>query len=562
MNSTVLKRSLFTLSPLILFVLLILSPVRASAAAKFYISPASQSYKVGDKITASVMVDTGGQAINAAEGTVTYSSDILEYQSVSTGGSVFTFWTQGPTGGNTSVSFGGGLSHPGYNGSSGKVVTITWKAKTNGSATIAINGQKILANDGAGTNIYGGEKGATYIIGLAATPKPGSPVVSSSTHPDQSKWYTSRTVNLAWAKSSNVTGYSYSLDQSPGTDPSSAAVDALAKSYDLTGDGVWYFHIKGKIATGFTGNTHFKIQVDSIGPDKFTVTIENDGSATNPKPKVTFETKDSGSGIEKYEATLDGGAPFAIKSGDTLPKLKPGSHTISVKAFDKAGNVQEATVKFEVEGVNPPVIVDWTTVVRLLDSANFIGQSAADDTIIVYLEGKEVERFKAKDKQVPFSKVTGKQHLFAAEGDIAWEYRYSQILSPGEHPFTFSLINTAGAESAITEQYKVKVVADTIKIGNFIFKTNQVILALLLLILILLLITAIQGMRIHTLLVRCGTGFISGAKRLRALLRNEEKIIMSDIDTTLPNRELKVKQVKKQLKEEIHKTIEDEEQKL
>ena len=139
--------------------------MKAGGSASVLISTASGNYSVGSTVTASVYVNTGGVPINAVEGTVNYSSEYLEFQSVSTSDSIFAFWTRGPIGGGESTTFGGGLSYPGYTGSSGKILTITWKAKKEGSVSVNWSGVRVLANDGEGTNIYGAAYGANFTIG-------------------------------------------------------------------------------------------------------------------------------------------------------------------------------------------------------------------------------------------------------------------------------------------------------------------------------------------------------------------------------------------------------------
>ncbi len=225
-----------------------LSIPHALAAASFYVSPSSGTYAVGTTVSANVMIDSGGDAINAGEGEVFFSSDILEYQSISTSGSIFTFWTSGPSGSSTKVSFGGGLSNPGYSGGAGKVVTITWKAKKEGIGAVTINGNKILANDGVGTNLYNTSSSAHFTISsTGTTEKPGiaSPIVQSSTHPNQSTWYNSRSVSLSWS-SSGAKEYAYSYDRTSLTDPSGADSPTTNRTYDVASDGIWYFHVKGK----------------------------------------------------------------------------------------------------------------------------------------------------------------------------------------------------------------------------------------------------------------------------------------------------------------------------
>jgi len=336
-------------------VLLNHSLVAKAASANFSLSPSSGSVNVGDTLTASVIISTD-TPINAGEGSVIYPSDTLEFQSASGSGSIFSFWTNGPSGGATSAVFGGGLPSPGYNGGGGRVMTIVWKAKSVGSATVSIIGNKILANDGVGTNILSSSGGGSFTINVPGTPTTKKTEkaklvmsISSTSHPDQEKWFSNKNVALAWT-ANEAKSYLIAFDQSAETVPKEQTT-ATSKTYENNADGVWYFHAQAKGDSGVGTVAHFKAQVDTTPPEPFSVIINQDFGAFDPSPTVTFEAKDATSGIDHYEAMIDGGQPFAIKSGDNLPKQKQGDHTLIVKAFDKAGNIRESKADLKIGAI-------------------------------------------------------------------------------------------------------------------------------------------------------------------------------------------------------------------
>lgn len=147
-----------------ILVVWLIQPVVALAAS-FYLQPSKTTAKIGETVSVGVIIDSGGTAINAGEGSVSYAADVLEYQSLSIAGSIFTFWANGPAGNSSGVNFGGGLATPGYDGSGGKILTINFKAKAKGVTTIDLTGNKILANDGSGTNVLSGSSGTTVTVG-------------------------------------------------------------------------------------------------------------------------------------------------------------------------------------------------------------------------------------------------------------------------------------------------------------------------------------------------------------------------------------------------------------
>jgi len=61
---------------------------------------------------------------------------------------------------------------------------------------------------------------------------------------------------------------------------------------------------------------------------------------------------DSTSGLERIEVSLDGGASVTLPSdatGHTFLGLSDGAHAVTVRAIDRAGNVQTAIVRFAVD---------------------------------------------------------------------------------------------------------------------------------------------------------------------------------------------------------------------
>lgn len=531
-----------------------------AAAARYYFSPSSGSYSVGATVTATVVIDSGGQAINSGEGSVSFSSDKLQFQSVSTSGSIFTFWTSGPTGSATSVSFGGGLSNPGYTGVGGRVLTVTWKAIAAGTATVSISGGKILANDGYGTNVYSGASGASFAIGAKATPVPTKSVtIRSSTHGD-GQWTNNKKAEFTWSASIPVKGYYFAFDQSPGTSPAGTLTTKTSHTQDSIADGTWYFHVRASHATETIPVAHYKVLVDTVAPEEFTVTVDTGASETNPTPTLRFEAKDATSGIEKYEASIDGGAAFAIKSGDTLPKLSPGNHTIIIKAFDKAGNTRDSQATYKIVGIAPPKILDWTARVAILKPITFTGQSSETDTIVVYLNGKEVHRFVAKDLKIDQS-PTGDD----TAGQIVWKYTYGESLFPNNYEFTFRRIDSAGAESEPTKGYEVNVLGSVVTIGGFVLPAMYVVIGMLIFILILIILLLFFFVRLRRR-IRDGGGTVgSMAAALKRVLSRTEHEIIHDIEVTVPNSQSSsgvMREVKKDLKEKVKHTIEDEEKSL
>ncbi len=150
----------------------------SAQAATLSISPLSGSYPIGKTISVRVLVGSGGQSINAVSGLVTFSSDTLTLTGISKSG-IVTLWAQDPTysNANGTASFQGVILN-GYSGGSGTVLSLTFRAKAEGTATIGISGSgsSVLLNDGQGTNVLSSTSGATFSITRGTAPTPTQPV--------------------------------------------------------------------------------------------------------------------------------------------------------------------------------------------------------------------------------------------------------------------------------------------------------------------------------------------------------------------------------------------------
>jgi len=249
-------------------------PTANAGSASLYLSPSSGNYTVNNTFSVVGNINTGGVSINAAQGTLVFSPDKLSVVGISKGGSVFSLWTTEPTYSNSlgTISFGGGIPSPGYSGSAGKIITITFKARVSGTASVNWSSGAVLANDGKGTNILTNMNGGKYDLKAVVSPAeagtisikaPVKPDIVSSTHPEENKWYSDSTVEFSWEMPKNVTGVSIRFDQKPVSNPGPLS-DGLfnSKTYKDVDDGIWYLHLKLRNEYGWGDIEHFRVQID------------------------------------------------------------------------------------------------------------------------------------------------------------------------------------------------------------------------------------------------------------------------------------------------------------
>lgn len=356
--------------------LLFFLPLSADAAS-LYLSPATLTLTPGQVGTFSVYVESSAQAMNAVSGSVVVNG--VTVSSVSKAGSIISFWAAEPSAAGTQVSFEGVVLSPGYTGAAGKVLSFSVRAATAGTYSASFSSGSVLANDGNGTNITSGTRGATITVQAAAPAAPvekeeepasepatsSAPVVRSEEFSSPDEWYAVSSGTFAWDLPSGVTAVRTLLDQNKSSVPS-ILLDGRTTSRRVTDipEGVNYFHVQFKDAAGWGGIAHVRVAVD-ITPPSFTALNEIARSdTTTPRVSMSPDASDSVSGLAGFEASVDGSDYKPLThSGDaylTAP-LPPGSYELSVRAVDRAGNVSAVRkLSVAVEPIAGPVIESVT----------------------------------------------------------------------------------------------------------------------------------------------------------------------------------------------------------
>jgi hypothetical protein len=161
------------------FILSILG-LQVAISATLSISPSSSNVSESKSFTSTIYLNSGGQSINAVQGVINFPNDKLQVVSVSKSSSLVDFWVKDPSYSNSSgtINFEGAII-AGYSGSSGKILSVTFKPKSLGSANVTFSTAQALANDGSGTDVLSGTSPAKYTI--IEDEKPETPVVKETT---------------------------------------------------------------------------------------------------------------------------------------------------------------------------------------------------------------------------------------------------------------------------------------------------------------------------------------------------------------------------------------------
>jgi hypothetical protein len=471
-----------------------------AAGASLFLSPGNSTQVIGAKFSVTLKMNTGGQSVNAGQGTINFDKNLLKVLSVSKSGSIFTLWTEEPAFSNSAgtISFGGGIPRPGYTGAAGTICLISFQALKAGTANVSFSSGSLLANDGKGTNILSGLGSASYVITPPVTAPEGEkkppeqkpeepkeqttflkPEISSETHPDQSKWYKDRYAKLSWKLPEGVNGVSVILDHNTSGQPGDVSDGVFdAKEYNLESDGVWYFRAKLKDSRGWGTVGTYKIMVDTAAPAAFTIKVEQ-ADADN-WPIIYFKTEDALSGLAGYEIFVDNfqSAPIsagADKESLELSDLAGGKHSVMVKAKDLAGNETVSSVDFEMKSSLEPKVEDYS---KELSSENRFfasGTAAPGSTVILYIK-KEGE-----DKTISYSAVVD------ASGN--WSVVAKDKLDNGNYVFWAEGVNSKGIKSQPTPRLNFLVTPPIFaRIGSYVVNYFTVFASLLFLIVLIILL--------------------------------------------------------------------------
>jgi uncharacterized repeat protein (TIGR01451 family) len=201
--------------------------------------------------------------------------------------------------------------------------------------------------------------------------------VSSSTHPDQNKWYNGTDVVLTWTATDNsgVVSYIYELNRASGNITlTKTTQDNRFTAGDLL-DGLWYFHLQAVDATGNKSPVaYYMIKVDRTAPDgiaavqgysdpaKKALMVTDKVQNISPQPFFNWaESTDISSGLDFYRIYWgedSRGVPTEkVTRGEFRPAIKAEANRkyyLRGSVVDKAGNESPVTELFVVQYDNVP----------------------------------------------------------------------------------------------------------------------------------------------------------------------------------------------------------------
>ena len=338
-------------------------------AASLKINSSATTLAPGQSTTLYVVVNSEGVSINNAEATITFDPSIMDVLSVSKGGSVFSLWVEEPYFSNSSgvITFNGGVPTPGYNGSSGPVISIVVRAKKAGQAEFNFSSSAVRANDGLGTDVLVNKQGK--IISITAKEETiveeivqTAPIlstntslqISSPTHAVQDKWYKDKDPIYRWLLPKGVEAIQTAIDNNRSGSPRVVYTPPIKEKSirDLT-DGIWYFKARARSGGIWGPTSTYIVRIDSTPPINNNVEFIYDDQTKILT--INSSIVDETSGVDYYEVYINN-VFFKKVSADEFLKNNnfeinnSGENTVKFIAFDHAGNTVESVGNFTASG--------------------------------------------------------------------------------------------------------------------------------------------------------------------------------------------------------------------
>ncbi len=461
------------------FLLLWFAPLSADAATLSF-SQTSDSYVVGSTFAIGVYVGSPDMAMNAASGVVSFPWDKLEVVSISKTGSIISLWAQEPSFSNSAgtVNFEGIVMNPGFIGASGKIISITFRAKAVGQANLSFSTGSVLANDGSGTNILTGlrvavvnirEKPVPVAPSTENIPEDNAPMIVSTTHPDQAAWYADNNPEFSWNLPSDAREVRTLINGILKSAPNAREAELISrKKISGLSDGKYYFHLQIRTAAGWSGVAHYGVNIDMTPPKNFSITFPHGASSFEPQPVIIFNTEDAMSGISHYDVKVGKNDIGRISSTNLnpypLPPQPPGTYKVTVIAIDKAGNSASALANYTIEKIEEPIIISYPKEILFNDLVNIRGITYQNSDISVSI----------RQGEMLISQENSRSNTL---GDFS--IIVTKRLEPGIYTFTVSVTDSRGAKSNETEAYTIVVKSQfLLSVGTFFFDYASAIIIL------------------------------------------------------------------------------------
>ena len=207
----------------------------------------------------------------------------------------------------------------------------------------------------------------------------GVPVTGTLTSVGQTEmWYIEVAANCEEMESILTCGNDdFDLYGRLGAEPTTSTYDWRGYTYggeEVTvsnpGAGTWYIMVRDYSGSG---DYELTVTLTYSGPDTVPPTISisspSSGATVSEDVTVSWSGSDADSGIDYYEISIDSGSYVntGTSTSYSYTNLADGSHTVTVRAWDNAGNSNTDSVTFNVEEGTQTEVETYAVIVGISD---------------------------------------------------------------------------------------------------------------------------------------------------------------------------------------------------
>jgi len=162
---------------------------------------------------------------------------------------------------------------------------------------------------------------------------------------------TTGSVTVTWTGSDNETYLDHYAVSTDGTNWTS--LNVTEHIFDLD-DGTHTIYVRAYDLAGNFNESSVTVTIDTLSPSLEILTPEEGSYNNTGNVSVTWTSNDVTSGIDHYEVGIDGTNWTSVNETTwELTGLTDGTYTVHVRAYDVAGNFNQANVTLTVDTVKP-----------------------------------------------------------------------------------------------------------------------------------------------------------------------------------------------------------------
>src|SRR5437879_3578833 len=179
-------------------------------------------------------------------------------------------------------------------------------------------------------------------------------------------------VLVTWVASDNngLARIEVSLD---GGAPMTLGANAISTTLTGVSDGPHTIRVQAFDLAGSSASDSVAVTVDTTAPTASLTAPASGQLFGTSSVQLTWTASDATSGIDHFEVRLDGGTPINVPAGTatyTFTSLSDGTHTLALRAFDRAGNTILVSATVTVDAAAPLASLTAPTSGRLFVPAS------------------------------------------------------------------------------------------------------------------------------------------------------------------------------------------------